>query len=58
MSSTPSKNVRCLDESLEENGELPEPQDLATEAITELEAVVDDLREIVALVEKEQGVEK
>ena len=28
------------------------------EAITELEAVVDDLREIVALVEKEEGVEK
>jgi type I restriction enzyme M protein len=46
------------DESLEENGELPEPQDLATEAITELEAVVDDLREIVALVEKEEIVEK
>jgi type I restriction enzyme M protein len=44
------------DESLEENGELPEPQDLAAEAITELEAVVDDLREIVALVEKEEGV--
>jgi type I restriction enzyme M protein len=46
------------DESLEENGELPEPEDLAAEAITELEAVVDDLREIVALVEKEEGVEK
>lgn len=46
------------DESLEENGDLPEPQDLAAEAITELEAVVDDLREIVALVEKEEGVEK
>jgi type I restriction enzyme M protein len=46
------------DESLEDSGELPEPQDLATEAITELEAVVDDLREIVALVEKEEGVEK
>lgn len=28
------------------------------EAITDLEAVVDDLREIVALVEKEEGVEK
>jgi hypothetical protein len=27
-------------------------------AIAELEAVVDDLREIVALVEKEEGVEK
>ncbi len=46
------------DESLEDNGELPEPEDLAAEAITELEAVVDDLREIVALVEKEEGVEK
>ena len=29
-----------------------------TEAITELEAVVDDLREIVALVEKEEGMEE
>jgi type I restriction enzyme M protein len=46
------------DESLEENGDLPDPQDLAAEAITELEAVVDDLREIVALVEKEEAVEK
>jgi len=46
------------DESLEDADELPEPQDLATEAITELEAVVDDLREIVALVENEEGVEK
>src|SRR6266481_5013442 len=46
------------DESLENSDELPEPQDLAAEAITELEAVVDDLREIVALVEKEEDVEK
>ena len=46
------------DESLEDSDELPEPQDLASEAITELEAVVDDLREIVALVEKEELVEK
>ncbi len=38
--------------------ELPEPQDLAGEAIAELEAAVDGLREIVALVEKEEGVEK
>jgi type I restriction enzyme M protein len=45
------------DESLEDSDDLPEPQDLATEAITELEAVVDDLREIVALVEKEEAVE-
>lgn len=46
------------DDSLEDADELPEPQDLAAEAITELESVVDDLREIVALVEKEEGVEK
>src|SRR6266446_6315328 len=46
------------DDSLEDADELPEPQDLAAEAITELEAVVDDLREIVALVEKEEGIEK
>ena len=31
---------------------------LLAEAITELEAIVDDLREIVALVEKEEAVEK
>ena len=35
------------DDSLEDSDELPEPQDLASEAITELEAVVDSLREIV-----------
>jgi type I restriction enzyme M protein len=46
------------DESLEDSDELPEPQDLAGEAITELEAVVDDLKDIVELLEKEEGVEK
>ncbi|MEI9476568.1 MAG: class I SAM-dependent DNA methyltransferase [Deltaproteobacteria bacterium] len=46
------------DESLEDADELPEPQDLAAEAITELEAVVDDLKEIIELVENEEGVEK
>jgi type I restriction enzyme M protein len=45
------------DESLESGDELPEPQDLAAGAITELEAVVDDLREIVALIEREEGGE-
>lgn len=45
------------DESLESSDQLPDPQDLATEAITELEAIVGDLREIVALIEKEEGVE-
>ena len=46
------------DDSLEDSDELPEPQDLATEAITELEAAVDDLHEIVALVERQEAVEK
>lgn len=46
------------DESLEDSDDLPEPQELAGEAITELEAIVKDLKEIVALVEKEEGVEK
>ena len=45
------------DESLEDSDGLPEPQELAAEAITELEAIVDSLREIVALVETEEGVE-
>ncbi len=35
------------DDSLEDSDDLPEPQDLATEAITELETVVDSLKEIV-----------
>jgi type I restriction enzyme M protein len=43
------------DEGLADTDELPEPQDLAAEAITELEAVVDDLKEIVALLEREEG---
>jgi type I restriction enzyme M protein len=46
------------DDSLEDGDDLPDPQDLASEAITELEAIVDDLREIVFIVEKEAGVEK
>ncbi len=45
------------DETIESGKKLPEPQDLAAEAITELEAVVDDLREAVALIEREEGVE-
>lgn len=46
------------DESLDDGAELPDPQDLASEAITELEAVVDSLKEIVSLVEEDEGVEK
>ena len=44
------------DDSLEDSADLPEPQDLAAEAILELEAVVDDLREIMALIEKDSVV--
>jgi type I restriction enzyme M protein len=40
------------DDSVEDADNLPEPNELATEAITELEAVVDDLRDIIALLEK------
>ena len=39
------------DESIEEADNLPEPNELATEAISELETVVDDLREILTLLE-------
>lgn len=46
------------DESLEDANDLPEPQDLAAEAITELEAVVDDLRDIVEMLEREEGAEE
>jgi type I restriction enzyme M protein len=50
-------NITWLkDESVEDAGDLPQPQDLAADAITELEAVVDDLREIVSLIEKEELV--
>jgi len=45
------------DESLEDADDLPEPDILAAEAITELEAVVDDLREIISLIEKEEKAE-
>ncbi|HET54713.1 MAG TPA: SAM-dependent DNA methyltransferase [Ignavibacteria bacterium] len=39
------------DESLEYSENLPEPQDLATDAITELEAIVDDLKDILEQIE-------
>ena len=39
------------DESLDDPDDLPDPQVLASEAITELEAVVDTLKEIVAELE-------
>lgn len=39
------------DESLEDAADLPEPQDLISEVVTELEAVADDLREILQIIE-------
>jgi type I restriction enzyme M protein len=41
------------DESIEDADSLPEPNDLATEAIAELEAVVDDLKDILTLLEND-----
>jgi type I restriction enzyme M protein len=46
------------DDSIEDGDELPEPQELANETIIELEAIVNDLRAIVDLVEKDEGVTK
>ncbi|MGF1488741.1 MAG: class I SAM-dependent DNA methyltransferase [Prochloraceae cyanobacterium] len=43
------------DESLEDAEDLPDPNDLASEAIAELEAVVDDLRDILELIEVEEN---
>lgn len=43
------------DDSLESSDDLPEPTELAGEAIKELEAVVADLREIMELIEAEAG---
>jgi type I restriction enzyme M protein len=43
------------DESLDNDDDSTEPQDLATEAITELEAVIDDLREITEMLGRDEG---
>lgn len=40
------------DESLEDSEELPEPQDLAKDAIGELEMVITDLQEVVKMLEE------
>jgi len=39
------------DDALEDSDDIPEPQVLAAEAITELEAVIDDLQDILALID-------
>jgi type I restriction enzyme M protein len=41
------------DESLDDDDQSIEPGDLAAEAITELEAVVDELKEILSALERE-----
>jgi type I restriction enzyme M protein len=43
------------DESLDDGEELPEPEELATDAIAELEAAVEELNAIVSLLENENG---
>jgi type I restriction enzyme M protein len=39
------------EESLEDADELPEPEDLATDAIAELEGAVEELNQVLALLE-------
>ena len=43
------------DESLEDPDSLPEPHELATDAITEFEACVDELKEILEVIDAEVG---
>jgi type I restriction enzyme M protein len=43
------------DDSLDDPNDLPEPQDLIEEAVTELEAVVDELNDISTMLENNNG---
>ena len=43
------------DESLDDLGELPEPEELATDAIAELEAAVEELNSVISLLENSSG---
>jgi type I restriction enzyme M protein len=43
------------EESLEDAEDLPEPEDLATDAISELEAAVEELNQVLALLENGNG---
>ena len=45
------------DESLEDSDELPEPEELVTDAIAELEAAVEELNAIASLLESNNGAE-
>jgi type I restriction enzyme M protein len=46
------------DESLDDGEELPEPEDLAADAIAELEAAVEELNTVVSLLENENGQDR
>jgi type I restriction enzyme M protein len=43
------------DESLDDMDELPEPEELATDAIAELESAVEELSAIITLLENENN---
>jgi type I restriction enzyme M protein len=43
------------EESLEDSDDLPEPEELATDAISELEAAVEELNQVLALLENGNG---
>src|SRR5947199_10863626 len=43
------------EESLEDADDLPEPEELATDAIAELEGAVEELNAVLALLENENG---
>jgi type I restriction enzyme M protein len=46
------------DDSLEDADDIPEPEELAAEAVLELESVVKDLREIIELVQNQPRLER
>ena len=46
---------KLKEESLEDADDLPEPEELATDAISELEAAVVELNQVLALLENGNG---
>src|SRR5207245_11737473 len=45
------------DESLDDGNDLPDPEELATDAIAELEGAVEELNAVIALLENGKGTE-
>jgi len=41
------------DDSLEDADELPEPEELATDAVAELEGAIEELNQVLSLLERE-----